>query len=212
MPLVHHDFDYWDGVTGQTIKVNLYDAAHTLASPSPITLTEIGSTGRYIGAATGLAAGVYRVEYLLGTVVLGRGVFRWDGTQERSVEAGAVWDEATSDHATTGSTGEALTSASATAPTAGAIADAVWQETFADHNTVTGSVAQALLILQALAKKNYRVVSFTYTGPRVTAATVGLYANKADMDGDSNRLATLTMTAAYDAGGKLTVWKQGDST
>lgn len=47
--------------------------------------------------------------------------------------ADAVWDEATSGHQTAGTTGLALTSASA--PTAAAVADAVWDEALSGHAT-----------------------------------------------------------------------------
>lgn len=49
--------------------------------------------------------------------------------------ADQVWDEATSGHATAGSTGKALTDAGAAGspPTVGDIADAVWDEVVSDH-------------------------------------------------------------------------------
>lgn len=47
--------------------------------------------------------------------------------------ADQVWDELTSGHAVSGSTGEALTNA--TAPTAAAVADAVWDEAQSGHTT-----------------------------------------------------------------------------
>ena len=51
--------------------------------------------------------------------------------------ADAIWDEATADHQTAGTTGKALTDAggAGTPPTAAAIADAVWDEANADHRT-----------------------------------------------------------------------------
>ena len=55
--------------------------------------------------------------------------------------ADGVWDEATSGHSTAGSTGKALTDA--TAPTAAAVADAVWDEVLSGHLSA-GSTGEAL--------------------------------------------------------------------
>jgi hypothetical protein len=58
-------------------------------------------------------------------------------TGERGAVADAVWDEATSGHATAGTTGKALTDAASggSAPTAAAVADAVWDESRSGHTT-----------------------------------------------------------------------------
>jgi hypothetical protein len=56
--------------------------------------------------------------------------------------ADGVWDEAIAGHLSAGSTGLALSSA--TAPTAAAVADAVWEEQLADHSGTVGSTAEAL--------------------------------------------------------------------
>ena len=60
--------------------------------------------------------------------------------------ADAVWDETLADHAGAGSTGAALSGA--TAPTAAAIADAVWDEAIAEHATA-GSTGAALAAAQS---------------------------------------------------------------
>lgn len=57
--------------------------------------------------------------------------------------ADATWDEALSGHATAGSTGEALSDASAGSATAAQIADAVWDEALSGHLTA-GSTGAAL--------------------------------------------------------------------
>ena len=57
--------------------------------------------------------------------------------------ADAVWDEAISTHTTTGTTGKALSDASAGSATASAIADAVWDEALSAHLTA-GSTGEAL--------------------------------------------------------------------
>ena len=57
--------------------------------------------------------------------------------------ADAVWDEAISTHTTTGTTGKALSDASACSATASAIADAVWDEALSAHLTL-GSTGEAL--------------------------------------------------------------------
>ena len=57
--------------------------------------------------------------------------------------ADAVWDEALSGHGTAGSTGEALSDASAGSATAAQIADAVWDEALSGHLTA-GSTGDAL--------------------------------------------------------------------
>jgi hypothetical protein len=59
--------------------------------------------------------------------------------------ADAVWDEATSGHATAGSTGKALTDAGAAGspPSASAVADAVWDEALSGHTT-SGSSGERL--------------------------------------------------------------------
>ena len=57
--------------------------------------------------------------------------------------ADAVWDEAISAHTTPGTTGEALSDASAGSATAAAIADAVWDEALGSHLTA-GSTGEAL--------------------------------------------------------------------
>jgi hypothetical protein len=56
--------------------------------------------------------------------------------------ADAVWDEVIAGHATAGSTGAALSAA--TAPTASDVADAVWEETITDHSGTAGSTAEQL--------------------------------------------------------------------
>lgn len=48
---------------------------------APIDLTEIGTTGRYIGNMTG-AAGIYQLDFLLNGVADGVGEIRWSGTAE----------------------------------------------------------------------------------------------------------------------------------
>lgn len=110
MPLVHHDFDYWDGVTGHaSVTVTLYDDAQNVIAPSPFALAEIGATGRYVASAAGLPAGIYVSAVTVnGSVVSRGGVFRWDGTQEVDPTAAAVWDEPLSAHITAGTFGEAL--------------------------------------------------------------------------------------------------------
>lgn len=57
--------------------------------------------------------------------------------------ADAVWDEAISGHSTAGSTGKALSDASAGSATAAQIADAVWDEALSGHLTA-GSTGDAL--------------------------------------------------------------------
>ena len=78
-----------------------------------------------------------------------------------------VWDEPAAGHATAGSTGLALTTASA-APTAATIADAVWDELLSGH-AVVGSTGAALTSASALGDPWAVTVPGTYTGNQAGA-------------------------------------------
>jgi len=83
------------------------------------------------------AAGVITV-FVIAVDAIGASELAADAVAEI---ADAVWDEAIAGHAGAGSTGAALSAA--TAPTAAAVADAVWDELTADHTGV-GSAGAAL--------------------------------------------------------------------
>ena len=73
----------------------------------------------------------------------------------------AVWDEATSGHTTAGTTGKALTDA--TAPTAAAVADAVWDEALSGH-LAAGSTGEALNAAGAAGDPWTTTLPGAYTG------------------------------------------------
>jgi hypothetical protein len=87
--------------TGLTLTAQLFSGGASVGSA--ITLSEVGSSGFYSGNMTG-AAGTYQLAFIAGGVNVGSGEIIWDGTNELSV-ADAVWEEALTDHTTSGTYG-----------------------------------------------------------------------------------------------------------
>jgi hypothetical protein len=65
--------------TGLTVTAQPYTAG--AASGSPISLTEVGTTGFYTGNMTG-ASGTYQLVFLSGGATVGTGQINWSGTAE----------------------------------------------------------------------------------------------------------------------------------
>jgi hypothetical protein len=65
--------------TGLTVSVQPYAAG--AASGSPISLTEVGTTGFYSGDMTG-SEGTYQLVFLSGGATVGTGQIVWSGTAE----------------------------------------------------------------------------------------------------------------------------------
>jgi hypothetical protein len=87
--------------TGLTVTAQRYINASAVGTA--ISLTEIGSSGFYSGDMTG-TAGTYQVVFLAGGANVGSGEIIWDGTNELSI-ADSVWEEALTDHTTSGTYG-----------------------------------------------------------------------------------------------------------
>jgi hypothetical protein len=72
---------YLSSRTGQTVTSQLYDGATVVGTP--ISMTEIGTTGEYFCDVTsGTAAGDYLVIFFVGGQSIGSGQLYWDGTSE----------------------------------------------------------------------------------------------------------------------------------
>jgi len=114
--------------------------------------------------------------------------------------ADAVWDEALSGHATAGSTGEALSNASAggTPPTVGAIADAVWDEALGGH-VGAGSTGKALSDIKAITD-TLTSPSITVTSPVAAGGDVSMIAGY-DYTDESGQTLTWTLEGAPDLTG-----------
>jgi hypothetical protein len=87
--------------TGLTVTAQRFSAGASVGSA--ITMSEAASSGFYSGNMTG-TAGTYQLAFLAGGVNVGSGVIIWDGTNELSV-AESVWEEALTDHTTSGTYG-----------------------------------------------------------------------------------------------------------
>ena len=111
------------------------NAATTVTTSFTTTFTGnlTGSVGSVIGAVGSVTGAVGSVTGAVGSVTAAVTI------DAASVDA--VWDEAIAGHAGAGSTGLALSNASA--PTAAAVADAVWDELLSGH-VVSGSSGEAL--------------------------------------------------------------------
>ena len=66
------------GLTGKTLKAQMAQATVVTAD---IALVEVGTSGYYVGNASG-AAGFYNVYITEGTIIVGVGTLNWDGTAE----------------------------------------------------------------------------------------------------------------------------------
>jgi hypothetical protein len=67
-------------ITGLTVTVQLYSAG--VAVGSPISTTEIGSTGEYIADMPTVGYGRYLLIAMAGTAKLASGEIMWDGANE----------------------------------------------------------------------------------------------------------------------------------
>lgn len=95
--------------TGLTVTAQRFSGGASVGSP--ISLTEVGSSGFYSGNMTG-SAGTYQVAFVAGGVNVGSGEIRWNGTAEIPLStattaemANAVWEEALTAHTTNGTYG-----------------------------------------------------------------------------------------------------------
>jgi hypothetical protein len=73
--------------TGLTVSVQPYTAG--AASGSPISLSEVGTTGFYTGDMAG-SAGTYQLVFQSGGATVGTGQIVWDGTAEVASSAPSV--------------------------------------------------------------------------------------------------------------------------
>jgi hypothetical protein len=87
--------------TGLTLTAQLFSGGASVGSA--ITMSEVSSSGFYSGNMTG-TAGTYQLAFIAGGVNVGSGEIIWDGTNELSV-ADSVWEEALTDHTTSGTYG-----------------------------------------------------------------------------------------------------------
>lgn len=89
----------------------------------------------------------------------------------------AIWDKQISEHQIAGSTGEALSNAAS--DSAATIADAVLKEIVSDHQSVSGSLAESLMIIKGLVQSNFVLDSTNYTGGFLTSARIRIFASGA---------------------------------
>ena len=87
--------------TGLTLTAQLFSGGASVGSA--ITMSEVSSSGFYSGNMTG-TAGTYQLAFIAGGVNVVSGEIIWDGTNELSV-ADSVWEEALTDHTTSGTYG-----------------------------------------------------------------------------------------------------------
>lgn len=130
--------------SSSTPTVTLANSAHggaaatlTLGGAGGLTATHTGNTTGSVGSVTGavgsVTGAVGSVTGAVGSVAAAVSITGdLSATMKTSVE-NSVWNAATASHQTAGTTGLALTGA--TAPTAAAVADAVWDEAISGHLT-----------------------------------------------------------------------------
>ena len=141
--------------------------------------------------------------------------------------ADSTWDEPIADHLTIGSTGYALYNVSAGASPQ-IIADAVWSQHMSGYTTpgtagysisylvdVSSGQTQKLDTVSddvkrilGLTQENFRIKDHLYDSNNLLqSATISIYNSSVDCDNDINPLAEYSMTALYDAAGRLTSYK-----
>lgn len=111
--------------SGLTVTAQLFQGGAT--SGSPISLTEVGSSGFYSGNMTG-SAGTYQIAFIASSTNVGSGEIIWDGTNEVPVStltAAGVWDTQTSALTTSGAIGTRLKNSSTVATTGAQLAAAL---------------------------------------------------------------------------------------
>jgi hypothetical protein len=136
--------------TGLTVSVQPYAAG--AASGSPISLSEVSTSGFYTGNMTG-SAGTYQLVFLSGGATVGTGQIVWSGSAEvpvstlsssdiptASENASAVWGAATRE--ITGGTVDTLVNAPSV-PSASAIADEVRLELAPELSNLDAPVSGA---------------------------------------------------------------------
>ena len=103
--------------------------------------------------------------------------------------ADAVWDEQISEHLNSGSTGEALFTSSG--------------------NTLQLTEIQLNIDrILGLTQENFRVFDQTYDAEdKLETATVRIYPSKTDTENNTNHIAEYSVTASYDANGRLIDYK-----
>lgn len=85
------------------------------------------------------------------------------------------------------------------------IAEAVWNALISTHSTV-GSFGELFKLVAGLCQSNYRIFNPVYSGTDMTSATIKIYPSAADVNADTNSLASYLVTATY-AAGKMSTYK-----
>lgn len=76
-------------ITGATVTVRMYSG--TTPQGSPIAMTELGTTGVYVGSVpNGTPYGQYSLVGLSGGNTIGSGQIYWGGTAEINMETAAI--------------------------------------------------------------------------------------------------------------------------
>lgn len=76
-----YDINVITGITGQSISAKLVPFG-TAYPNHTITMSEIGTEGRYFGDMTGIESGSFYVLFYVGTQLFDTGIIYWDGTKE----------------------------------------------------------------------------------------------------------------------------------
>jgi hypothetical protein len=83
------------------------------------------------------------------------------------------------------------------------MADAVWDETVSDHQSV-GSFGEAITEVRGLIQSNFRIKDMVYgDSGNLVSATVRIYTNKTDATNDSSPLHEYSITSSIDANGAV---------
>jgi hypothetical protein len=167
--------------------------------------TTAGTTGKALtdGVAPTLGdiADAVWDEPIGGHTTVGTTGARLDAISAANI-ASAVWDEDNTLHLAANSTGLNLSNAGGGA-TPAAIADAVWDETVSGHVT-TGTFGELTQIIGGLTQLNHRMQNAVYdVDGRIATAELHVYPTSADATADTNVLAIIDVTFAYDVDGNL---------
>jgi hypothetical protein len=87
------------------------------------------------------------------------------------------------------------------------IPDRVWDESTAGHN-LTNSFAELVKRISGLCQDNYAVLNPTHDKfNNLTSGIIRIYPTAADVDNDTNAIASFQINAAYNSKGQLTSYK-----
>ncbi|MHA1168890.1 MAG: hypothetical protein ACTSRU_13765, partial [Candidatus Hodarchaeales archaeon] len=89
----------------------------------------------------------------------------------------------------------------------GEVADAVWLELLADHEAVSGSMAETLRMLLGLGQENFWVTDQVYDDDKLTSCTIKIFDSAADCLAGTGEIAEYGITTTYSLAGKLTLYK-----